>query len=63
MAKSKTRNQKTNGANRQQRRAEERAPQKKSSGKPMWLRILIIVIMAVMVLGFFLVPLLSTVGN
>jgi antibiotic biosynthesis monooxygenase (ABM) superfamily enzyme len=29
----------------------------------MWLRVLIIVIMAVMVLGFFLVPLLSTVGN
>ena len=63
MANAKSGNKKTNGANRQQRRAEERAPQRKTSGKPMWLRVLIIVIMAVMVLGFFLVPLLSTVGN
>ncbi|MCQ2408646.1 MAG: hypothetical protein MJ065_09020 [Oscillospiraceae bacterium] len=63
MAKSKSSTKKPNGANRQQRRAEERAPQRKSSGKPMWLRVLIIVIMAVMVLGFFLVPLLSSTGR
>ena len=47
-----------NGSNRQQKRAESRAPQRTTSHKPLWLRILIIVMLVVMVLGFFLFPLL-----
>lgn len=60
MAKSKSNNKKHNGANRQQRRAEQRAPQKKTGGKPMWLRFMILAVLVIMVLGFFLIPLLSS---
>lgn len=51
--------QKTNnGSNRQQKRAEARAPQRTTAHKPLWLRIMILVILAVMFLGFFLFPLM-----
>lgn len=51
--------QKTNnGSNRQQKRAESRAPQRTTSHKPLWLRIMILVILGVMFLGFFLFPLM-----
>ena len=51
--------QKTNnGVNRQQKRAESRAPQRTTSHKPLWLRIMILVILGVMFLGFFLFPLM-----
>ena len=46
-----------NGANRQQKRNEARAPQRATSHKPVWLRILILIILGVMFLGFFLLPL------
>lgn len=47
-----------NGRNRQEKRAAARNPQPKRSDKPLWLRIFIIAIMVVMLLGFFIVPLL-----
>jgi hypothetical protein len=47
-----------NGSNRQQKREEARAPQRVTSHKPLWLRIMILVILAVMFLGFFLFPLM-----
>lgn len=43
--------------NRQQRRTPY--PQRSSSGKPMWIRILILIFVAVMLIGFILVPLLK----
>lgn len=46
------------GANRQQRRAEAKRPPRQTSSKPLALRIAIIAVMAVMLLGFFILPLL-----
>lgn len=46
------------GANRQQKRAEAKRPPRHTLSKPMWLRVLIIVIMAVMLIGFFILPLI-----
>ena len=51
--------QPNNGRNRQERRAQERRPHTTSSGKPLWLRILIVGIIFAMLAGFFLVPLLG----
>ena len=45
--------------NRQARRAQEQNPHR-STGKPRFLRILIVVMLIVMLLGFFIAPLLST---
>ena len=47
-----------NSGNRQQRREQARKPQHHKTNKPLWLRIVIIAIIAAMILGFFLVPLL-----
>lgn len=64
MAKKKTRNKKSQnqkpaaGRNRAEKRLNTRKPQGQSSGKPMWIRIGILAILAVMFLGFFLLPLL-----
>ncbi len=50
--------QPNNGRNREEKRAQaQRTPQKHSS-RPTWLRVLILVMLAVMVLGFVLLPLL-----
>ena len=46
------------GGNRKQRREQARRPQQHKSNKPLWLRIVIIAIIAAMILGFFFVPLL-----
>ena len=46
------------GANRQQRRAQERGSYPQKSAKPAWLHILIIAVLAIMLLGFMLLPLL-----
>ncbi len=46
------------GSNRQQRRAQERNPYPRKSEKPTWLRVLIIAVLAIMILGFFILPLL-----
>lgn len=46
------------GANRQQRRSQERNPYPAKSAKPTWLRVLILVVLAVLIIGFFLLPLL-----
>lgn len=64
MAKKKTQNKKTQnekpapGRNRAEKRLNTRHPQSSSSGKPMWIRVVIVVILAVMFLGFFLLPLI-----
>ena len=47
MAKAK----KNNGMNRAQKRANARKPQQTKSSKPMWLRIAVIAVIAVMFLG------------
>ncbi len=47
-----------NGRNRQERREQARRPQQHKSNKPLWLRIVIVAVIAAMILGFFLVPLL-----
>ena len=46
------------GANRQQRREQIRNPRPQKSSKPTWLRILIVALIAVLIIGFFLAPLL-----
>lgn len=46
------------GANRQQNRAQTKQPQRQTASKPLWLRIAIIVMLIVMLLGFFILPLL-----
>lgn len=46
------------GSNRQQKRAETKRPPRQTAAKPLWLRITIIVMLLVMLLGFFLLPLL-----
>ena len=46
--------------NRQARRVQERSPQHSRNGKPMGLRILIIVMLLVMLLGFFIAPLIGS---
>lgn len=46
------------GANRQQKRAEAKRPQRQTSDKPLWLRIAIVAVMAVILLGFFIMPLI-----
>ena len=58
MSSKKRTNSNPGGGNRQQRRDNSYTPYKKSAGKPMWLRVLIIVMLGVMLIGFFLVPLL-----
>lgn len=57
MSKSKNTSQ-ISGRNREEKRAAARSPQPKKSSKPLGLRIAIIVIMVVMLLGFFILPLL-----
>ena len=47
-----------NGRNRAEKRAAAHNPQPKKSSKPVWLRIMIVAIMVVMLLGFFIVPLM-----
>lgn len=51
-------NQKSRGTNRAQRRADARQPKKQGSDKPTWIRILILVMLSVLFIGFFLSPLL-----
>ncbi len=46
-----------NGRNRQERRQQERKPRTSTSGKPTWLRILIVAIIGAMLIGFCLAPL------
>lgn len=63
MSKSKKTNKtnkqpQNNGRNREERRAAVHNPQAKKSSKPLALRIAIIVILVVMVLGFFILPLI-----
>ena len=47
------------GANRQQRREHERSHRTASSAKPTWLRVLIITVLAIMMIGFVVLPLLK----
>ncbi len=47
------------GANRQQKREQNRKPHVHRSSKPIWLRVAIIVVLVAILLGFVLVPLLS----
>lgn len=47
-----------NGRNRAEKRAAAHNPQPKKSSKPVWLRIMIVAIMVVMLLGFFIFPLM-----
>ncbi len=48
-----------NGRNRQEKREAARKPQQtKKSNKPLWLRVVIIVALVVMVLGFCIAPML-----
>ncbi|MBP0966410.1 MAG: hypothetical protein J5722_02140 [Oscillospiraceae bacterium] len=60
MSKQNNKNNTTpnNGRNRQERREQARRPQQHRSDKPLWLRIVIVAVIAAMILGFFLVPLL-----
>ena len=58
MSKPKKQNKPAAGNNRQQRRENARQPQKSSSSKPMWLRIVVLALFAIMLLGFVIVPLL-----
>lgn len=51
-------NKPNRGANRQQKRAAAKSPQRPTSAKPLWLRIAIVAIMVVMLLGFFILPLM-----
>ena len=46
------------GVNRQQKRSEARRPPRQTASKPLWLRILIVAMLFVMLIGFFIVPLL-----
>lgn len=46
------------GANRQQKREQAKKPQPQRSSKPLWMRIAIIAVMVIMLIGFFLLPLL-----
>ena len=50
--------QPNNGRNREEKRIQSQRPAQKSTSKPMWLRVMIIAILAVMVLGFIMLPLL-----
>ena len=57
---SKKRTAAGSGRNRAEKRAEARNPQRRnSSGKPIGLRIAIVLVMLAMLLGFFIVPLLG----
>ena len=47
-----------NGRNRAEKRAAAHNPYPKKSQKPLWLRIVIIAALVVMVLGFFIAPLI-----
>ncbi len=60
MANKKTQKQQkpATGRNREEKRLNTRNPRSQSAGKPMWLRIVILAILAVMFLGFFLLPLI-----
>ena len=51
-------NKKGGSGNRKQRREQERRPAKTGSSKPMWLRVAIVAVMLVMLLGFFILPLI-----
>lgn len=53
---SKQGNRNPNGRNRAERRANPGGGSK--SGKPVWLRIAIVAVMLIMLLGFFIVPLI-----
>lgn len=55
---SKQENQPVNGRNRQERRQAVHNPQPHRAEKPLALRIAIIVMLAVMLLGFVLLPLM-----
>ena len=46
------------GANRQQRREHAHSKRSSASAKPTWLRVLIIAVLAIMMIGFVLLPLL-----
>lgn len=46
------------GSNRQQKREQAKRPPRQTAAKPLWLRIAIIAMLLVMLLGFFLLPLL-----
>ena len=61
--KAQNRKQPASGSNRQQRRAQERMPQRTGtkSSKPLALRILIIVMFLAILIGFCLAPLLKTI--
>ncbi len=48
------------GVNRQVARLESQRPTHYKSSRPLWIRILIVVVMVVMVLGFFIVPLMAS---
>ena len=55
---SKPENQPVNGRNRQERRQAVHNPQPHKAEKPLALRIAIIVMLAIMLLGFVLLPLM-----
>lgn len=48
-----------NGRNRAEKREAARNPQQKKLSKPLALRIIIIIIMLVMLIGFFILPLIQ----
>lgn len=51
------------GRNRQERRGPEQVPLRSHSGKPIGMRIAIVVILLIMALGILLMPLLSAFGK
>ena len=62
MSKQKKQSQQTlpnNGRNRPERREQERKPRTSASGKPTWLRILIVAIIGAMLIGFCLAPIIG----